>query len=184
MRVYRVLIAVAVLLAAATPSYAPAQVESTPVPAPKKPDFTSMSYLIGTWTCRINSARRPTPFTVTSTYSMDPTGYWINETNTVTPTSWIPRRFTTWDKITYDSDAHRWVDVSYGEAGGYDLSFGTLSGNKIVWHSVGFMPGPDVSAQTDITITKVSDTKRTSTSSFTETKTGRHVSVTGTCTKQ
>ncbi len=44
MRIYRAAFAVAVLLAAAAiPSYALAQVESTPIPAPKKPNFAPTS---------------------------------------------------------------------------------------------------------------------------------------------
>jgi hypothetical protein len=184
MRIYRILAVAGVLLAAALPSYAPAQVESTPVPLPKKPNFSSMAFMVGTWSCSTKSSRRPAPFVTISTYSMDPTGYWIDETSTTNPNSWIPQKFVVTDKITYDSDAHRWADVSYGAGGSYGLSFANgWSGNKIVWHDVSFAPGPDISSQTDNTITKVSDTKVTSMSSFTETKTGRRVTVSGICTK-
>jgi hypothetical protein len=34
-------------------------VEGTPVPTPPKPDFSSMKFLIGTWTCSDLSSRRP-----------------------------------------------------------------------------------------------------------------------------
>jgi hypothetical protein len=184
MRITRVIVAVAVLLAATIPSYALAQVESTPIPAPKKPNFSPMSFMIGTWTCSTKSARRPAPYVTMSTYSLDPSGYWINETSATAATSWIHIRLMTWDKITYDSDTHRWVDVSYGDGGAYGLAFSSgWNGNTMVWHDVSFAPGPDVSSQTDNTVTKVSNTKVTSMSSFTETKTGRHVSVTGVCTK-
>jgi hypothetical protein len=184
MRISRVLITVAVLLAAAIPSYAPAQVESTPIPAPKKPNFSSMQFMIGTWTCSTKSARRPTAYVTTSTYTMDPSGWWINETSTTNPTKWIPIKLTSYDKVTYDSDTHRWVDLSYGPANGYGLTFASgWNGNKIVWHDAAFAAGADVSSVTDNTVTKVSDTKITSSSSFTETKTGRHVGVTGVCTK-
>ena len=183
MRVYRVL-AAAALLAAAAPAYARAQVESTPIPAPSKPNFSSMEFLVGTWTCSTKSARRPAAYVTTSTYSMDPTGYWLNETSTTAMTSWISRKLTTWDKITYDADSKRWVDVAYGDGGAYGLSFSSgWQGNKMVWHDAGFAPSPDISAQTDTTNTKVSATKLTTSSSFTEAKSGRHVAVTGTCTK-
>ncbi len=100
-------------------------------------------------------------------------------------TKWIPIRLTSTDKITYDADSHRWVDVTYGPANGYGLAFSNgWNGDKMVWHDVSFAPGPDISSQTDNSVTKVSDTKMTSSSSFTETKTGRHVAVTGVCTKQ
>jgi hypothetical protein len=184
MRIYRAIIAVAVLLAAATPSYAPAQVESTPIPAPKKPNFSSLEFLIGTWTCSTKSARRPAPYITTSTYTMDPSGYWLNETSKTNPTKWISQSLTTWDKITYDSDTHRWVDVLYGDGGAYGLSFSSgWNGDKLTWHDVSFAPGPDVKSQTDTVVTKVSTTKVSTASSFTETKTGRVVAVNGVCTK-
>jgi hypothetical protein len=184
MRVYRVLAAVIALAAAAAPTYAPAQVESTPIPAPSKPNFSSMEFLVGTWTCSTKSARRPAPYVTTVTYALDGTGYWLDQTSTTAATTWISRKLTTWDKITYDSDTHRWADVSYGDGGAYGLSFSSgWQGNKMSWHDVSFAPGPDISAQSDTVNTKVSGTKITSMSSFTEAKTGRKVAVTGVCTK-
>lgn len=184
MRITRVVIAVAVLLGAAMPSYAPAQVESTPIPAPKKPNFSSMQFLIGSWTCSTKSARRPTAYVTISTYTIDPGGWWIDETSTTNTTKWIPIKLSSYDKITYDSDTHRWVDTSYGPANGYALLFSSgWNGNKMVWHDVSFAAGPDIVGTSDNTVTKVSDTKMTSSSSFTEAKTGRHVAVTGVCTK-
>jgi hypothetical protein len=180
----RVLISIAVALAVVIPSYALAQVESTPIPAPNKPNFSSMQFLIGTWTCSTKSARRPAAYVTTSTYTMDPTGYWIEETSTTNPASWISKKLTVWDKITYDNDTHRWVDVLYGDGGTYGLSFSSgWNGNKMSWHDVARAPGPDISSQTDNVNTKVSNTKMTSASSFTETKTGRKVGVAGVCTK-
>jgi len=184
MRTSRVLIAAAVVLAALIPASGFAQVESTPVPAPQKPDFSSLSYMVGTWTCKSKSSRRPAAFTTISTYSLDPTGYWMNETSTTPKTTWVPTPLRTWDKITYDPDAKRWADVSYGDGGAYGLSYSQgWNGNQIVWHDVSFAPGPNINSQTDITTTKVSATKTTSSSSFTETKTGRRVMVTTTCLK-
>jgi hypothetical protein len=184
MRISRVLVAAAVLLAATIPSLACAQVESTPIPAPKKPNFSSMQFMIGTWTCSTKSARRPTAYITTTTYTLDPSGYWIDGVSTTQTTKWISQKLSTWDKITYDSDTHRWVDVSYGDGGAYGLSFASgWSGDKISWHDVSFAPGPDIKSQTNNVITKVSSTKMTSASSFTEAKAGRVVGVTGVCTK-
>jgi hypothetical protein len=184
MRVYRVLAAVIALTAAAVPTYAPAQVESTPIPAPSKPNFAPMAFLVGNWTCSTKSARRPAPYVTTVTYALDPTGYWLNETSTTAATSWITRKLTTWDKITNDTDTHRWVDVLYGDGGAYGLSFSSgWQGDKMSWHDVSFAAGPDISGQSDTVVTKVSPTKMTSMSSFTEAKTGRKVAVTGVCTK-
>lgn len=178
------LLAVAAVMAAATPSLAGAQVETTPIPSPNKPNFSSMSFLVGTWTCSTKSSRRPAAFITTSTYTLDPGGWWINETSVTNPMKWFPTKVTVWDKYTYDSDAHRWVDILYGTPNAYDLSFSRgWTGNKMVWHDASFAPSSDISSQTDNTITKVSDTKMTTSSSFTEAKSGRVVSVTGVCTK-
>jgi hypothetical protein len=183
MRISRLFLPAA-LLAVALPAYAGAQVESTPIPAPMKPNFSSMSFMIGSWTCSTKSARRPAPYVTSVTYTKDPTGYWINVTSTTAATSWITQRLTTWDKITYDNDTKRWVDVTYGDGGAYGLSFSSgWNGDKMTWHDVSFAAGPDISGQTDNVVTKVSATKMTNASSFTETKTGRHVAVTGVCTK-
>jgi hypothetical protein len=184
MKLIRIVAAAGVLLAVAIPSYAPAQVESTPIPAPTKPNFSSMEFLIGTWTCSTKSARRPVAYVTTTTYTMDPSGYWINSTSVTNPAKWIPTKLTVWDRYTYDSDTHRWVDVTYGDGGTYGLSFSSgWNGNKMSWHDVSFAPGPDIKSQTDNVITKVTGMKTTSSSTFTETKTGRVVSVTGICTK-
>ncbi len=178
------LVAAAALLVLATPSFARAQVESTPIPAQTKPNFSSMEFLIGTWTCRTKSSRRPAAYVTTSTYAMDPTGYWIVETSTTAKAAWVPAPLKTVDHITYDADAKRWVDVLAGDQGAYGLSFSKgWSGNDMVWHDVAFAPGPDIASQTDTTNTKVSATKMTTSSAFTETKTGRKVTVMGACTK-
>jgi len=187
MRTYCLSAALAVLVAAAVPSYAPAQVETTPIPAPAKPNFSSMQFLIGTWNCSTKSARRPAPYFTTSTYAMDPNGWYIDETSVTKPTKWFASQtpLTQYDKITYDSTTHRWVDVLYDNQGGYGLSFASgWSGNKITWHDVSFAPSADIKSQTDTTMMKASNTKTTSSSSFTEAKTGRVVAVTGVCTKR
>lgn len=174
------LCASAVLL---TPAVGVAQIESTPIPAVPKPNFSSMQYLIGTWNCSIKSSRRPAPYTVTVTYAMGSDGWWIDQTSVQEPMKWFPRQTTSHDKITYDSTTSRWVDVTYGDLGAYGLSFSKgWNGNRIVWHDVSFAPGQDVKAQTDTITTKESDSKTTSTSTFTETS-GRVINVAGTCTK-
>ncbi len=184
MRIQRVLIAIALLAMSGIPAYAVAQVESTPIPAPAKPNFSSVSFMLGTWTCSTRSSRRPAAYVTTSTYTVDPSGYWINEVSSTRPTSWIARKLTTTDRITYDPDSKRWADVMYGDGGAYDLTFSNgWNGDRMVWRDVAFAPGPDISSQSNVTMTKVSPTKTTSTSWFTETKTGRRVTVTSTCMK-
>jgi hypothetical protein len=172
------------LAAAVLPALALAQVESTPIPAPHKPDFSAMAFQLGTWTCRTKSARRPAAYVTTVVTTVDPSGYWLNQVSSTARTSWVAIPLRTWDKITYDSDTHRWVDVSYGDGGAYGLSFSKgWDGNQITWHDVSFAADPDIGSQTDIVTTKISAMKTIGHSSFTETKTGRRVSVVTTCTK-
>lgn len=184
MRAFRTTVLLAAAAALIVPAYASAQVESTPIPAPNKPNFSSMEFMIGTWHCSTKSARRPSAYITTVTDSMDPSGYWINQTSVTKPASWISKELTVYDKITYDPATHRWVDVNYGDEGAYGLSFSKgWSGDRMSWHDVSFAPSADISAQTDTVVTKESSTKMTSASSFTETKTGRHVGVATVCTK-
>ena len=120
------------------------------------------------------------------TYTMDPNGWYIDETSVTAPMKWFAtqQKQTTYDKITYDATTHRWADVLYDNQGSYGLSFTNgWNGNKITWHDVSFAPSPDIKSQTDTMITKVSATKMTGSSTFTEAKTGRVVAVTTTCTK-
>jgi hypothetical protein len=181
----RALLIVAVLLTTAIPSHALAQVESTPIPASAKPDFSSMSFLVGTWSCSTRSSRRPAAFMTAVTYAMDSTGYWLDQTSTVRPISWMTRGLTTWNKITYDADTKRWVDVSYDNAGGYGLSVSSgWNGDEMVWHDVSFAPGVQISAQTNQRTIKVSPIRYQTASSFTEAKSARRVDVATVCTKR
>jgi hypothetical protein len=143
-----------------------------------------MSFLIGTWSCSTKSARRPAPFLSTVTYTTSPDGWWIDEKSVNQPMSWFPHEVTVYDKITYDGSTKRWIDVLYGGLGFYGLSTSSgWNGNAIVWHDPTFAPDADTSARTDTTMTKDSDTKFTSSNSFTEAQTGRNVGVVSTCTK-
>ncbi|HME82884.1 MAG TPA: hypothetical protein VKF82_12540 [Candidatus Eremiobacteraceae bacterium] len=157
-------------------------IESTPIPAAKKPDFSSLKFSLGTWSCSSRSARRPAPYTSTGTSSIDPSGYWIVTDTATAKTSWAPATNSV-DKITYDSDQHRWVDVYTDDVGGYDVSYSPgWSGSTMVWTDALFTPGPDIIATSPTTMTKVSDTKMTSHSTFKE-KSGRTIAVDSVCTK-
>jgi hypothetical protein len=157
-------------------------IESTPVPVTKKPDFSSMKFTLGTWTCSTQSARRPGPYTSTSNSAIDPTGYWIVTDTTTAKTSWATAIVSV-DKVTYDPDQHRWVDVYTDDQGGYDVTYSPgWSGNTMVWTDQLFAPGPDIIATSPLTNTKVSDTKMTSHNTFKE-KSGRTIAVDSVCTK-
>jgi hypothetical protein len=158
--------------------------ESTPAPKPAKPNFAAMKFMVGTWACSIKSSRRPAAYELTTTYALDPTGYWLIGKSTTKAMAWFPYAAASDDHITYDADTGRWIDVTTGDFGGYDLqSSKGWTGNTLVWHDLAVAPGKDVTSQADITVTKVSDTKTTSQSTFTTVK-GRTVSVAGACTKQ
>jgi hypothetical protein len=160
-----------------------AQVETTPIPMSPKPNFSSMQFQLGTWNCTTTNTRRAVPYTDTSKAVMDPSGYWMVTTDVTHPVSYDPHAHTTVTKVTYDASTSRWVSVSTDDGGGYDMSTSNgWEGNTMVWHDVAFPKTASITSSGDTTITKVSNTKTTLTSSFTESS-GRVVHVKGTCTK-
>jgi hypothetical protein len=158
-------------------------VEGTPVPTPPKPDFSSMKFLIGTWTCSDLSSRRPGPFTVTQVYSMDPSGYWIVRDDTTHQASWIPREFHSQTKYTYDAIAKRWIRITIGEEGNYAVWTAPMPvGKKKTYTYVIQTKARDIASYAPEVYLIESDAKKTMTTSFTETN-GRIVTVKETCTK-
>jgi len=168
----------AIAIAAAAP-----KIERTPVPKPPTPDFSSMKFLLGTWSCRTQSSRRPAPFSSTTTNSIDPTGYWMIAKSFNPKTSWFPYTTRSTDMTTYDPDAHRWVDVFTADLGGYDVTTSPgWRGNTMTWTDALFTPTKDVLSVTPTINTKVSDTKITSYNTFTE-GSGRTITVRTVCNK-
>jgi hypothetical protein len=152
-------------------------------PRPPKPDFTSMRFLIGTWSCSTKSARRPTAVMSTDTWSMDPSGYYLVQKSFSKGSPWYPYAGTSTDMYTYDSQIKQWADQTTSTLGGYGLSMSKgWIGNKLVWHPVNNTPYLDVASTSDYTLTKVSPTKVVGVSSF-STKSGRTVGVTYSCSK-
>jgi hypothetical protein len=173
----------ALLMAGSIASAAETKVEGTPVPAVPKPDFSRAQYLIGTWTCSDVSSRRPAPFTTTQIYSMDPTGYWLLRDDTIHKASWIPRDFHNQTRITYDARAKTIVRITYGDQGGYSLATAPMTtGNELTYTYVAQTKAADITSYAPEIFTKVSSTKKTLTTSFTENN-GRVVTVKETCTK-
>ena len=168
----------------AAPVFVLAQVESSPVPKPAKPDFSPLAYRVGSWTCTNVSSRRPAPFTTTVTYAMDPDGYFMTADSAGKGTPWFPYATKGTDMITYDSTVGRWVDVGWGSMGGYTYIVSkSATPTKIVWHDMSGSTGdPSVASNTDTTDTKVSNSEFTSSNTFTE-KSGRVVKFTATCKK-
>ena len=182
---HRVYTALAVLLMAmgATAFAATTKVEGTPVPMAPKPDMSSLKFLIGTWQCSDLSSRRPGPFSVTQVYSIDPSGYWLIRDDTTHKASWIPRDFHSQTKVTYDALTKHWVRITTGDTGGYSVATAPMSaGTTNTYTYVIQKKSPDIASYGPLVFVKVSDTKKTMTTSFTETS-GRVVNAKETCTK-
>lgn len=166
-----------VCLGASTPT-----VETTPIPTPAKPDFSALQFEVGAWTCASKSERRPAAYTVTSITTMDPTGYWMITKSVQHKTSWSTEIRST-DLITYDANAGRWADVYTDNRGNYDVTTSAgWKGNTRVWKDMLFTPGFGIVSTMPVTETKVSDTRTTAHTSFTE-KSGRVVGVNTICNK-
>lgn len=161
------------------------QIETTPVPLPPKPNFSSMKFLVGTWNCVESNTRRPHSYGSTLTNSMDPSGYWMNTKTLSHATSWARYPSVGTDKTTYDAANARWVDVGTDDQGNYSLSTSTgFSGNTIVWRPISLtsVSSGNVVSSGATTYTTVSDTKYTYTGSFKESG-GRTIALKGTCNK-
>ena len=166
-----------IALAASAPT-----IEATPIPTPPKPDFSTMKFELGAWTCKTKSSRRPNAYVTTLTTTIDPDGYFMITKSYTAATAWAPGAHAT-DMVTYDADAHRWADINTGDYGAYDVTTSPgWSGKTIVWTDALFKPGMFAIAETPMVTTKDSDTKTTSHSTFQE-KGGRWISVDQVCTK-
>jgi hypothetical protein len=162
-----------------------AQIESTPIPMPAKPDFGSMKFMVGTWNCTATNTRRSKPYTSTATTTMDPSGYWMTTKTVAHPVSFDPTPTITVDKVTYDAGSKQWVDVSTDDRGTYAIATSPgWNGNKIVWHPVNVtsVTSGNVVGGGDTTTTKLSDSKTMSVGTFKESG-GRTVTFKSPCTK-
>jgi len=161
-----------------------AQVETTPIPLNRKPDLSSMKFLVGTWKCTSTNTRRAVAFTDTVKYTVDPTGYWVVSTDVSDPVSFDPHAHTSVTKTTYDVTTTRWVSLMTDEQGNYDMSSSSgWKGNKLVWHDMAYPKSAYISSSGDTTLVKVSPTKTTSTYTFGE-PSGRTVTGKTVCTKR
>jgi hypothetical protein len=170
---------------------APAAISTMPPKAPifkvpTKPDFSSMRFLLGKWSCTAHSSRRaPTYNLVTkSVATITPDGYWMKTVTWTPKTPFYPAATVTTDWMTYDSDAGRWVDIQMGSFGGYGYTTATgWTHGLMLWTSEAFLPNGDVTSATGNLTTKVSDVKYTTAQAFTTTA-GLLYHITSVCTKQ
>lgn len=158
-------------------------VEATPIPRDLKPDFSAMSFQVGTWDCMVDSSRRPRPFATTATTAISPDGYWL-VTKTITgKVPWNPIRIANTDYVTYDRTTSRWLDISMDDFGAYDVSASPgWTGNALVWTELVYQKLHGLTSSHRRTVTKLSDTKTVVDQSFAEAS-GKHVSVKTACTK-
>jgi hypothetical protein len=157
---------------------------STAQPAPAatmvpivKPDFSSMMFLTGTWTCTQMLRGKTRPDTSTTTVGMD--GMWMIAQDTAPPFDQyrtVAINGTTY--TTYDPTIKQWVSLGVDSGGGYGTSTSPgWQGNTITWTTKGL----DGSSGTDV-ITKNSDTQTTDASSATDPQ-GHTTTTTITCNK-
>jgi hypothetical protein len=176
-------LSITVMLGTGAAFAAAPKVEGTPVPTPPKPDFSTMKFLIGTWECSDLSSRRPGPFKTTEIYSMDPSGSWMLRESTIHTASWIPREVKSETKYRWDNFGKRWIRVTTGDQGGFAVATAPApAASQKTYTYVILTKAPDIASYAPEVFTKVSDVKKSMTTSFTAT-TGRVVTVKETCTK-
>jgi|SRR5580692_1713866 hypothetical protein len=148
----------------------------TPVPMPS-PDFSSMMFLTGTWSCTQMLRGKQRPDTSTTSLGMD--GAWMVGQDTAPPfDQYRTYALKTTTYTTYDATIKQWVSVSVDNSGGYGTSTSPgWDGNTITWTTKNL----DGSSGTDVS-TKVSDTQTSDASTGTDAK-GNVTKTTITCTK-
>jgi hypothetical protein len=148
----------------------------TPVPVPR-PDFSSMNFLLGTWSCTQPLRGKTRPETDVYTMGMD--GMWMVDQTTAPPFDQyrtVPQNGMVY--MTYDGGVKQWVQVNVDNLGGYGIeSTPGWQGNSAMWSGKGL----DGTSFTD-NITKVSDTETTDLSTTTDPQ-GKATTVTITCKK-
>jgi hypothetical protein len=168
-----------VLALVAAPVVSSAQPDPAPTMVPMtKPDFSSMMFLTGTWTCTQPLRGKTRPDTGTTTIGMN--GMWMITQDTAPPFDQY-RTFTV-NSTTYtgyDPTIKQWVSIGVDDSGGYGWqSSPGWVGNVSTWTGKGL----DGSTTTDVT-TKDSDTKTTDESTVTDAQ-GKVTKTTITCMKQ
>jgi len=150
--------------------------DPTPVPMPK-PDFSSMNFLIGRWTC--TQPWRGKTRTETNVYRIAGDGVWMVDTATSLPFDQyrtVTRNGTL--LTTYDPAIKQWVAIYYDNLGGYAIeSTSGWEGNVANWSGKGL----DGATFGDV-ITKVSDTQTSDVNTMTDSL-GKTTTVTITCNK-
>jgi hypothetical protein len=159
------------LVSTAAPAPAP-----TPVPM-AKPDFSSVNFLVGTWSCTQQLRGKTRPETDVTSIGMD--GAWL-VTQTTAPPFDQYRTYTIngVSYIGYDPNAKMWIQTGVDNGGGYGIQTSPgWQGSALTWTG----KYPDGSSSTDL-VTKVSDMKYTDANSVTDPQ-GKTTNVMITCAK-
>jgi hypothetical protein len=167
-----------VLSTAPVVSTAQTLTSETPTPVPiQYPDFASMNFLVGTWTC--TQPWRGRTRTETNVYTMSSDRMWMLDTVTSPPFDryrLVPRIGTM--LTTYDPKIEEWVAIYYDNLGAYAMeSTSGWQGNVANWSGTGL----DGRAFSDV-ITKVSDTQTSDADTLIDSQ-GKTINVTITCKK-
>jgi hypothetical protein len=148
----------------------------TPVPLPK-PDFSSMNFLMGNWSCTQMIRGKQRPDSSTTTMGMD--GVWMVTQDTAPPFDQYRNYAINSTVYTgYDPTTKLWIQTGVDNSGAYFTSTSPgWQGNAMTWTTKGL----DGSSGTDVT-TKTSDTETTDASTNTDAA-GHITKTTVHCTK-
>ena len=131
--------------------------QPTPVPN-TPPNFTSMRFLLGTWSCRQTLAGRSGVRKETDTYTMAYDGWQMQDHSVSPPFDKYRNRDLVGDSfVTWDPTLKLWINQNVDNFGGYGLltSPGWV-GNRITWSAT----NPDGTIARTVE-TKISDVKET-----------------------
>jgi hypothetical protein len=166
------------IAASATPLVSAAQPAPAPTPVPQtKPDFSSLNFLVGSWSCTQMLRGKTRPETDVTSVGMD--GMWL-VTQTTAPPFDQYRTYTIngMTYVGYDPTAKLWIQTGLDNAGGYGVQTSPgWQGSSWTWTG----KNPDGSSGSDV-VTKVSDTKFTDANSVTDPQ-GKTTNTMITCVK-
>ncbi|MGZ3506353.1 MAG: hypothetical protein ACXVAW_17585 [Vulcanimicrobiaceae bacterium] len=154
---------------------------ATPAPTPvplAHPDFSSMAFLEGTWTCHQQVRGKDRPDTSVTTVDLD--GQYMFTKDVAPPfDQYRTKAVTSYNYMTYNAKTHQWVTLGVDNFGGYFVASSPgWSGNQMVTHVVMTQDG---STGMD-TLTKISNTQ-TRDVGVGKDPTGKTVHSTITCSK-
>jgi hypothetical protein len=180
----RFAVTIAAILAFSVAGARAAQTTESPAPRAPKPNFSSFSFLLGTWSCTWKRSNHKVPVRSITTWTRDDSGYWLTGSTDNPPVKWFPYEVKARERITYDSAAKLWVYVNWDDAGGYNLyTTPGFRGDTAVWTDRSFLPTRQISGISAYTMKKFGDNKYTGTYSLIGAKGSAIVVDVDTCSK-